>query len=126
MDEVNLGSQEQARGNEQIGKAIAQMEDVTQRAAASAKESAAAAQKLNEQSAALRDIVERLAGMVGGGAPSSGETAGERRLAAVPRRERSCGQTRQRRACIHPGRRQNRQGRLPTGPRLSGVLRSAR
>ncbi len=31
VDEVNLGSQEQARGIEQIGKAIAQMEQVTQK-----------------------------------------------------------------------------------------------
>ena len=67
VDEVNLGSQEQARGNEQIGKAIAQMADVTQRTAANAEESAAAAQNLNQQSAALKDIVARLAGMVGGG-----------------------------------------------------------
>ena len=57
VDEVNLGSQEQARGIEQIGKAITQMEQVTQTTAASAEESAAAAEELNAQSETLKDIV---------------------------------------------------------------------
>lgn len=60
VDEVSLGSQEQARGIEQIGKAIAQMEQVTQKTAANAEESAAAAEELNAQSVALKDFVERL------------------------------------------------------------------
>ena len=42
VDEVSLGSQEQARGLEQISKAIAQMEQVTQKTAASAEERSAA------------------------------------------------------------------------------------
>jgi len=67
VDEVSLGSREQDRANEQIGKAIAQMEIVTRETAASAEESATAAQQLNAQSAALKGIVERLADMVGGG-----------------------------------------------------------
>jgi len=41
VDEVNLGSQEQARGIEQISKAIRQMEHVTQTSAAGAEEGAA-------------------------------------------------------------------------------------
>ncbi|PWT98943.1 MAG: hypothetical protein C5B51_28175 [Terriglobia bacterium] len=65
VDEVNLGSQEQARGIEQIGKAITQMEHVTQTTAANAEESAAAAEELNAQSDALQNIVERLVAMVG-------------------------------------------------------------
>ncbi len=67
VDEVNLGSQEQARGIEQIGKAIAQMEQVTQKTAANAEESASAAEELTAQSHTLKDIVERLNAMVGGG-----------------------------------------------------------
>jgi methyl-accepting chemotaxis protein/methyl-accepting chemotaxis protein-1 (serine sensor receptor) len=66
VDEVNLGSQEQARGIEQIGKAISQMEQVTQKAAANAEECASAAEELNAQSQTLKDIVERLTAMVGG------------------------------------------------------------
>ncbi len=66
VDEVNLGSQEQARGIEQIGKAISQMEQVTQKTAANAEESASAAEELNAQSMTLKNIVERLTAMVGG------------------------------------------------------------
>lgn len=65
VDEVHLGSQEQSRGIEQIGRAIVQMEQVTQKAAASAEESASAAEELNAQSAGLKDIVSRLNVMVG-------------------------------------------------------------
>ncbi|MCC6362022.1 MAG: MCP four helix bundle domain-containing protein [Bryobacterales bacterium] len=68
VDEVNLGSQEQARGIEQIGKAIIQMEQVTQKTAANAEESASAAEELNAQSETLKDVVEKLAAMVGGAA----------------------------------------------------------
>jgi methyl-accepting chemotaxis protein len=65
VDEVHLGSQEQSRGIEQIGKAMVQMEQVTQKAAASAEESASAAEELTAQSAALKDIVHRLTGALG-------------------------------------------------------------
>lgn len=67
VDEVNLGSQEQARGIEQIAHAITQMEQVTQKTAASAEESASASEELTAQSETLKDIVDRLTAMVGGG-----------------------------------------------------------
>jgi len=78
VDEVNLGSQEQARGIEQIGKAIVQMEQVTQKTAANAEECAAAAEELNAQSETLRDVVERLSALVGGGETANGRQAGAR------------------------------------------------
>ena len=65
VDEVNVGSQEQARGIEQIGKAIAQMEQVTQQSAASAEESASAAAQLTAQASTLKDVVARLSTLVG-------------------------------------------------------------
>jgi methyl-accepting chemotaxis protein/methyl-accepting chemotaxis protein-1 (serine sensor receptor) len=65
VDEVHLGSQEQSRGIEQIGRAIVQMEQVTQKAAASAEESASAAEELKAQSNALKDVVSRLNTVVG-------------------------------------------------------------
>ncbi len=68
VDEVNLGSEEQARGIEQVGKAISQMEQVTQKSAANAEESASAAEELNAQSNALKGVVARLTALVGGGA----------------------------------------------------------
>ncbi len=65
-DEVNLGSEEQARGIELIAKSITQMEQVTQTTAASAEESAAAAEELNAQSAQLKGVVLKLSAVVGG------------------------------------------------------------
>jgi len=76
VDEVNTGSQEQTRGIEQIGRAISQMEQVTQNAAASAEESASAAEELNAQSETLKETVERLTAMVGGGEPARHGHAG--------------------------------------------------
>ena len=66
VDDVNQGSVEQARGVEQIGKAMSQMEQITQQTAASAEEGAAAAQQLNAQSEALRQIVNHLSELVDG------------------------------------------------------------
>jgi methyl-accepting chemotaxis protein/methyl-accepting chemotaxis protein-1 (serine sensor receptor) len=71
VDEVSLGSQEQTRGIEQIGKAMLQMGQVTQQIAAGAEESAAAAEELNAQSCVLKDIVERLTELVGSGERSA-------------------------------------------------------
>jgi methyl-accepting chemotaxis protein len=68
VDEINLGSVEQSRGIDQVGKAIAQMEQVTQSGAASAEEGAAAAEELNAQAEMMKDIVERMKAMVDGAA----------------------------------------------------------
>jgi methyl-accepting chemotaxis protein/methyl-accepting chemotaxis protein-1 (serine sensor receptor) len=67
VDEISVGSQEQARGIEQIGSAITQMDQVTQRAAASAEEGASAAEELTAQSESLKTVVAQLNRMVGGG-----------------------------------------------------------
>src|SRR5581483_230226 len=53
VDEVNLGGEEQARGIEQISKAIAQMQQVTQAAAASSEQGASASQQLSAQAQAM-------------------------------------------------------------------------
>ena len=83
VDQVSQDSQEQDRANEQIGTAIAQMENVTRNTAASAEESATTARELDAQSAALKGIVERLADMVGGAA--HGRNAAPRRNARPSR-----------------------------------------
>jgi methyl-accepting chemotaxis protein len=67
VDEVNVGSEEQAKGLEQIGKAVSQMEQLTQTTAANAEESASAAEELTAQSESLREVVGQLAKMVGTG-----------------------------------------------------------
>jgi methyl-accepting chemotaxis protein len=119
VDEVNLGSQEQARGIEQIAKAITQMEQVTQKTAANAEESASAAEELNAQSETLKDIVERLTAMVGGGEAGSGNARQAQRRnskASVPRRqgESAAGLAALRNAVSHQLKSE------PSGPALAG------
>ena len=64
VDEVNLGSQEQARGIEQISKAILQMDQVTQGTAASAEQGASASQQLSAQAEAMDHAVRKLSRLV--------------------------------------------------------------
>ena len=67
VDEVNLGSQQQARGIEQIATAVAQIDQVTQQTAANAEESAAAGNELTAHAQEMRDCVQDLNRMVRGG-----------------------------------------------------------
>jgi methyl-accepting chemotaxis protein/methyl-accepting chemotaxis protein-1 (serine sensor receptor) len=64
VDNVNAGSMEQARGIDQVTKAIGQMGQVTQQTAATAEESAAAAEELSAQSESLQEIVVQLTALV--------------------------------------------------------------
>jgi methyl-accepting chemotaxis protein len=67
VDQINVASNEQTRGINQIARAISQMEEVTQASAASADQSAAAAQELTAQSSRLNEIVDSLTLVIGGG-----------------------------------------------------------
>ncbi len=78
VDEVDVGSQEQSRGIEQIATAVSQMEQVTQRSAADAEKSAEASEELAAQAQGLSGIVEKLRELVGG---SSVQAAGAQRSA---------------------------------------------
>ncbi|MFJ1212615.1 methyl-accepting chemotaxis protein [Burkholderia pyrrocinia] len=64
MGEISTASAEQSTGIEQVGKAVAQMDEVTQQNAALVEQAAAAASSLDEQAARLRSAVAvfRLAG----------------------------------------------------------------
>jgi methyl-accepting chemotaxis protein len=66
VDGVSAASHEQTKGIAMMASALAQMEQVTQQTAAGAEEGAAAAEQLTAQSAALKDVVGRLAEMVSG------------------------------------------------------------
>jgi methyl-accepting chemotaxis protein len=66
IDEVNLGSQEQSRGMEQIAQAVLQMEKVTQRTAAGAEQSATAGTQLDGHATDLKTLVAEMRAMVGG------------------------------------------------------------
>ncbi|HEX3742379.1 MAG TPA: methyl-accepting chemotaxis protein [Bryobacteraceae bacterium] len=65
VDQVNMGSQEQTRGMEQISRAILQMEQVTQRTAAGAEQGASAGAELDVHASTLRDLVREMHQMVG-------------------------------------------------------------
>jgi methyl-accepting chemotaxis protein/methyl-accepting chemotaxis protein-1 (serine sensor receptor) len=66
VDEVNLGSQEQARGIQGISKSIGEMDRVTQANAASAEQSASASEQMSAQSEALKVLARDLRSLVGG------------------------------------------------------------
>jgi len=88
VDEVSHGSTEQSTGIDQIGKALSQMEKVTQTTAANAEESAAAAEELTAQSESMKELTERLTIMVGeaDGAPAYSSTPRPQAYAPVQRR----------------------------------------
>ena len=67
VDGVSLASGQQAHGIEQVRQTIQQIEKITQAAAATAEESAAAGAQLTAQSGATMRLVERLEAMVDGG-----------------------------------------------------------
>ncbi|HEY4362070.1 MAG TPA: methyl-accepting chemotaxis protein [Bryobacteraceae bacterium] len=66
VDQVNAGSQEQARGIQQVNKAILEMQQVTQNTAANAEESSATSETLRAEALALRTAVDSLQSMVNG------------------------------------------------------------
>ena len=66
VDEVDRSSQEQTRGVEHVTQAVLQIEQVTQRNAASAEQGASSVAELNAQSQILKGLVEQISGMVGG------------------------------------------------------------
>jgi methyl-accepting chemotaxis protein len=62
---VNIGSQEQAKGIEEIARALTEMDKVTQGTAASAEQSASASQEMSAQAQALSLIVDELRTIAG-------------------------------------------------------------
>jgi methyl-accepting chemotaxis protein/methyl-accepting chemotaxis protein-1 (serine sensor receptor) len=74
-NEVHVGSQEQARGIDQISRSVAQMQGVTQSTAASAEQSASAGEMMSSQASRLNDAVGRLGRLVGASAATSAAKA---------------------------------------------------
>jgi methyl-accepting chemotaxis protein len=64
VDEVNHGSQEQAKGIEQVSKAVQQIDEVTQRNAASSEESAAASTEVAAQAESMDNIARQLRAVI--------------------------------------------------------------
>lgn len=84
VSEIAAASAEQSSGIAQVGKAVNEMDDVTQQNAALVEEAAAASQSIVEQAKALNELVARY--QVGASASSSGGAgASVRAMAATPK-----------------------------------------
>jgi methyl-accepting chemotaxis protein/methyl-accepting chemotaxis protein-1 (serine sensor receptor) len=66
VDEVNVGSQEQASGIQQVTRSIEQVDKVTQLNAASAEQTAAASEQLAAQAESMNAIAKQLRQVVAG------------------------------------------------------------
>ena len=75
--DITTATNEQAQGVDQLNTAVAQMDGVTQANAASAHDSADAANELSHHAAEMNDMVDDLAGLVYGG-----RTAARRKVSA--------------------------------------------
>jgi methyl-accepting chemotaxis protein len=92
VDEVSLGSQEQARGIQHIAKSISQMEAMTQKTAANAEEGASASEELSAQAKNMATLVNELRSMVDteeGDHANAWATSGRPEKAAPSRHPRS-------------------------------------
>ncbi len=67
--EIATASHEQSQGVGQVSSAISDMDRVTQSNAATAEESASAAEELNQQSQSIRELIHAFHRLVGGSSP---------------------------------------------------------
>jgi methyl-accepting chemotaxis protein len=72
VGEIAAASQEQAQGIDQINKAVAEMDKVTQQTAANAEESASASEEMNAQAEQMKHISSALLNIIGGSANGVG------------------------------------------------------
>jgi methyl-accepting chemotaxis protein len=92
VGEIAAASNEQAQGIEQINTAVTQMDQVTQKNAANAEESASASEELSAQAEELNSMVQQLRGLVEGAASVHHQPDTSRRAQlsqAPPHAERS-------------------------------------
>ncbi|AKC68331.1 methyl-accepting chemotaxis protein [Pandoraea oxalativorans] len=77
MGEISAASEEQSHGIEQVGRAVTQMDEVTQQNAALVEQAAAAAASMEDQARALDQAVAafRMSGSTNGAATSEGMNA---------------------------------------------------
>lgn len=66
LNEVSIASNDQAKGMEQVTRAVGEMDLVTQNNAATAEETASASSELSAQSTSLNEMVAELSRIVGG------------------------------------------------------------
>jgi methyl-accepting chemotaxis protein/methyl-accepting chemotaxis protein-1 (serine sensor receptor) len=73
VDEVHMGSQEQARGIDQVARAVTQMQEVTQKTASNAEEGAASGRELDGHAERLNTLVGKMHELVGGADAGAGD-----------------------------------------------------
>ncbi len=83
VGEIAAASTEQAQGVEQLNKAVAEMDKVTQQNAANAEETASASEVLKSQADEMRFVLKQLIAMVDG-KNGQNRSAGQTRKTAVP------------------------------------------
>ncbi|MBN1548373.1 MAG: Cache 3/Cache 2 fusion domain-containing protein [Syntrophaceae bacterium] len=76
IDQITVASKEQAEGVEQVNRAVAEMDKVTQQTAATAEESASSASELNAQAEELTQAAISLVTILEGGADGKSSAAG--------------------------------------------------
>jgi len=84
IGEIAAASNEQSQGIEQVNVAVAQMNQVTQRNAASSEESASASVELSAQASELSNMVHSFRLSAGGGLRSTTAASGVRRSSGLP------------------------------------------
>jgi len=72
IKEIDSAMKEQAEGIEQINRAIAEMDKITQQSAANAEETASAAEELSAQAAQMESFVAELSAITGGQGRNNG------------------------------------------------------
>ena len=72
IEEISVASRDQARGIEQLNKAMAEIDKIVQKNAANAEESASAAERLNAQAEQMKGFVKELVAVVGGNGKGNG------------------------------------------------------
>ncbi|MBW2017437.1 MAG: methyl-accepting chemotaxis protein [Deltaproteobacteria bacterium] len=87
VDEIAAASKEQAEGIEQVTRAVADMDQVTQQNAAGAEESASAAEEMNAQAEGMKAYVRDLIMLVHGTKGMKGDGSHGSSLETVPARE---------------------------------------
>jgi len=72
VGEISAASQEQSQGIDQINKAVAEMDKVTQSTAATAEESASASEEMNAQAEQMKQVAFTLTSIIGGNGNGAG------------------------------------------------------
>lgn len=76
VSEITAASDEQAKGIDQLNRAVAEMEKVTQQNASNAEESAAASQQMSSQAEQMKTFLEELIELVGSARGTDSESSG--------------------------------------------------